>query len=58
MRCQKNEFGAMDPNVKLFLEEMSKQLRTEIAVVKLTRVGLTVFYVGTMVYLKLQPYVQ
>jgi hypothetical protein len=25
----------MDPNVKFFLEEMSKQLRTEIASVKL-----------------------
>jgi hypothetical protein len=34
-RHQKHEFGTMDPNVKLFLEEMSKQLRTEIAGVKL-----------------------
>jgi hypothetical protein len=32
---QKNEFSAMDPNFKLFLEEMSKQLRVEIASVKL-----------------------
>jgi hypothetical protein len=32
---QKNEFSVMDPNIKLFLEEMSKQLRVEIAGVKL-----------------------
>jgi hypothetical protein len=35
MHRQKHEFSAMDPNVKFFLEEMSKQLRTEIASVKL-----------------------
>jgi hypothetical protein len=29
-RRQKNEFGAMDPNVKLLIEEMAKQLRVEI----------------------------